>query len=223
MGYQVPAIMQIPGKGLLFASLLLCLAIGCKKDDPPVFVDIPDDNFLAALIELGVDKNGDGEIFPCEAEEINSLDVSEKEIADMSGIEAFINLDSLNCRQNAIRSLDLSKNTALKFLVCLGNEITNLEVSNCTDLELLACADNPLGSLDLSNNISLDTLSCGWCQLLALDVSHNVELKCLYLTMNLISELDLSNNTELEELGCASNHSLPTVDISNNLKLRDLR
>ena len=37
-------------------------------------VEIPDDAFMSALIVRGVDKNGDGEICPCEAEEITSLD-----------------------------------------------------------------------------------------------------------------------------------------------------
>ena len=46
---------------------LALLFTQCDKDDPINSVDIPDDAFLNALIEEGVDANGDGEISPAEA------------------------------------------------------------------------------------------------------------------------------------------------------------
>jgi len=41
---------------------LIVLFTQCKKEPGIELVDFPDDAFLTALIELGVDKNGDGEI-----------------------------------------------------------------------------------------------------------------------------------------------------------------
>ncbi|MEA3462202.1 MAG: hypothetical protein U9R49_10010, partial [Bacteroidota bacterium] len=108
--------------------LLLLLITGCDKDDPPVMVEIPDEAFLNALIELGVDTNGDGEICQCEAEEIIALDVSGKDITDMTGIEVFVNLDSLICHNNQLSSLDVSGNTLLVHLRCDGNQLTILEL-----------------------------------------------------------------------------------------------
>ena len=51
-----------------------------------------------------------------EAEVIISLDVSEKSISDMTGIEAFINLDTLDCDDNQLTSLDVSNNTSLELI-----------------------------------------------------------------------------------------------------------
>ena len=46
---------------------------GCEKDDQAI-VDIPDGKFLNALMESGVDINGDGVISIIEAEAIVSID-----------------------------------------------------------------------------------------------------------------------------------------------------
>ena len=69
----------------------------CEKDIPDPKVSIPDQNFLNALIERGVDINGDEKIIKAEAEEITYLSVVNYNISDMTGIEAFINLDTLYC------------------------------------------------------------------------------------------------------------------------------
>jgi Leucine-rich repeat (LRR) protein len=76
-------------------------------------VNIPDDNFLNALLELDVDTDGDGLVSPDEAAIITSLDVSFQSIADMTGIEAFVNLDNLSCQYNQLTTLDVSNNTVL--------------------------------------------------------------------------------------------------------------
>ena len=97
--------------------LALLLTISCNKEDPLAFVEIPDDAFLEALIEKGVDQNGDGKICVCEAEEITSLDLSYRNISNMTGIEAFVNLDTLSFIGNPVTSLILSDHKALKFLL----------------------------------------------------------------------------------------------------------
>ena len=51
--------------------LALVLLIQCEKDEPNV--TILSNNFLNALIELGVDTDGDGEINYAEAVTIRSL------------------------------------------------------------------------------------------------------------------------------------------------------
>ena len=63
-------------------------------------VTIPDTNFLNALIAQGVDTSGDGMIQISEAVAINDLDLDDKNITSLVGIDAFTNLKILSCRKN---------------------------------------------------------------------------------------------------------------------------
>ena len=68
-------------KGLLITLLIsgfLIVLGSCESDEPNPAVIIPDNNFLSALIDQGVDTNGDGIISPEEAEVIISLDVADR-------------------------------------------------------------------------------------------------------------------------------------------------
>ena len=112
---------------VLLITLIVVLFFQCKKE--PTIVSIPDDNFLNALIKLGVDKDGDGIINFDEAAEVHFLNVTFYKISDMKGIEAFVNLDSLFCYCNYISSLDVSKNTSLKTLKCWETGLKSLNVS----------------------------------------------------------------------------------------------
>ena len=111
----------------LLTVVLLC---HCRKEIEPNIVNIPDDNFLNALIELGVDTNGDGIISPAEAEVVTNLNIGGDSIANMTGIEAFTNLD-------------VSENKALKKLRCIENFLTSLDVSKNTALSILLLNDMP--------------------------------------------------------------------------------
>jgi hypothetical protein len=66
-------------------------------------------------------------------------------------IEAFINIDTLNCSNNQLTSLDISHNTALTNLDCSINQLTSLDISNDTNLL----------NLNLSSIPTLDTV-CVW-------------------------------------------------------------
>jgi Leucine-rich repeat (LRR) protein len=93
-------------------------------------VNIPDVNFKAALITLGVDTSGDSEISYVEAKALTSLDVTSQNIADLTGIEAFINLTILNCYSNELSNIDVSDLTGLLYLACGGNQLISLNLSN---------------------------------------------------------------------------------------------
>ena len=199
----------------MFITFFLCL---CRKDEPSLVVNIPDDNFLNALIELGVDTNGDGSISPSEAEAVQSLDVSEKSISDMTGIEAFVNLGSLTCWGNNLSTLDVSNNILLTSLNCSGNQISTLNVSHCEAIRFLNIHFNKLTNLDVSDLIDLHWLDCDDNQLTTLDVSNNISLTGLSCDHNQLTTLDLSNQYELHHLECGSNQ-LTRLDVSNNSKL----
>ena len=208
--------MKILFKLLLLPLALIVLFTQCEKD--PELVNIPDDAFLTALIELGVDTDGDGQISASEAEVVTSINVMGKNISDMTGIEAFYNLDTLHCAYNQLSALDVSNNTGLIWLVCGVNQLSNLDVSKNTTLEYLACNSSQLSELDVSDNLHLTTLDCTGNQLSSLDVSNNTELQNLYCGKNGLSDLDLSNNPSLRKLFCSRNQ-FNTLDISKNTRI----
>ncbi len=130
---------------LLLPLALIVLLTQCEKEhepDPEPEVSIPDNNFLNALIESGVDTNGDGKISHAEAGMVRSLDVSEDSISDMTGIEKFVNLDTLDCSRNQLTSFDISSNIQLKELNCRKNQIIELDISNNIHLQKIICHQN---------------------------------------------------------------------------------
>ena len=70
------------------------------------------------------------------------------------------NITILNCKDNQLTSLDVSKNTTLKFLFCEGNQLTNLDVSKNIALAYLICLNNQLTSLDVGKNTEMTILVC---------------------------------------------------------------
>ena len=81
-------------------------------------VTIPDANFKARLIAMGLDVNSDGEIQQSEALNVTLLSVDASNISDLTGIASFTNLTGLDCSQNQLTSLDLSLNHNLAHLQC---------------------------------------------------------------------------------------------------------
>ncbi len=133
---------------VLLLAIMVALLCTCKKEDSGL--EFPDVTFLGVLIREGVDKDRDGEISFAEAEAVRSLDITNSSIEDMTGIGAFINLDTLICYANLLTSLDVSRNENLVYLECSSNKLTTLELSGNTSLKYLNCSGNELSALDLT-------------------------------------------------------------------------
>lgn len=184
-------------------------------------VYIPDINFKNYLLNHpSINTNGDSEIQESEAMAFTgTINCSYSGIADLTGIEAFINLATLDCKYNQLTSLNVTNNTALVYLDFRDNYVTFIDISNNTALMHLNTYYNPLTSLDVSNNLALTVLICGGGnQLTSLDVSNNTALVYLNCETNQLTSLDLSNNIALEALG-AGNNQLTALDLSNNINL----
>ena len=181
------------------------------------YVEFEDTNFKAYCVEE-FDTNGDGEISFEEAREITQIDVNEKNIKSLQGIEYMTNLQVLLCESNQLTSLDVSHNPALTKLDCYDNQLTDLNVSNNAALTWLDCMYNQLTSLDVSHNPALTNLLCYFNKLTNLDVSHNAALTVLYCGFNKLTGVDVSHNAALTVLECGSN-KLTNLDISHNLAL----
>ena len=99
---------------------------------------VPDDNFEQALIDLGYDSGALDDYVPtANINVIETLEIPSKNISDLTGIEDFVALTTLDCSVNNITSLDLSNNTALIYLICNNNQLTNLNVKNGNNINLI--------------------------------------------------------------------------------------
>jgi len=186
-----------------------CVIIGEPLFPDPVFWDYIFSNF---------DKDGDGSLSISEIRAIEEIDVNEKNVASLEGIQCLFNLKSLDCNYNNLSSLDLSKNKKLTSLFCDNNQLTSLDVSWNTTLTWLYCGSNQLTSLDISKNVVLKHLDCQSNQITSLDVSRNTTLTWLNCDSNQLTILDVSNNTSLTELWCQHNQ-LTSLDVSRNTAL----
>lgn len=183
---------------------------------------IPDSNFEQALIDLGIDNLLDGQISNIDAQNVNTLNLRQKNIADLTGIEAFSNLYELICDGNELTSLDLSQNNFLFTLECSSNQLTSLDLTPNNDFNYLSCGGNQLTSLDLSQNPYLGYIWCSGNQLTYLDVSQCILLETLNIDYNLISNIDLSQNAELQTLSCKENlFNFIDVSLCPNLSIFD--
>lgn len=186
------------------------------------YTAIPDVNFENKLIALRIDSGvADGEVLTSSINSLTYLNVSNSNITDLTGIQDFVSLIHLNCQENQLTTLDVSKNIALASLSCSSNQLTNLNLSNNAVLKDLLFDNNQLKNLDVSKNVALENLFCRYNQLTNLDFSKNVALQSLFCDFNQLTNLDFSKNTDLGLLNCNSN-LLTALDVSKNIALRSL-
>ncbi|OMQ12193.1 T9SS type A sorting domain-containing protein [[Flexibacter] sp. ATCC 35103] len=125
---------------------------------------IPDINFEKKLIALNLDAGvPDGKVLTTSIATQTNLDISSSFIANLTGIQDFTSLTSLDFSYNNITSVDLSKNTILTTLNCSAiypEGLLDLDVSKNVLLKTLLCSGNKITNLDLSKNILLTTLIC---------------------------------------------------------------
>lgn len=133
-------------------------------------VNIPDANFLAAIIADGFDLNNDGQIQTGEASFIQVLDVHSNNISDLTGINHFPNLTYLNAMDNQIAAVNIVGLQHLGTLNLSDNEITDVFVDNLPVLSVFYIRNNQfedldvsglpgLGEIDLEGNANLERLN----------------------------------------------------------------
>ncbi|CAM1359045.1 hypothetical protein [Tenacibaculum xiamenense] len=188
------------------------------------YTAIPDSIFETRLESLGYDDiSGDGQVPTVLIETVTSLTVNDLGINELTGIEDFTALVTLNARGNNFTTLDMSQNLLLEHLYINSNNLSSIDVSTNVLLRNLNIGSNSITSLDLSKNPDLRDL---WVQgnggLTSLDLSNNLELRELYTYSSGVSTLDLSIHAEFRILS-AYRTPLASIDLSNNPELRSLR
>lgn len=181
-------------------------------------VTIPDANFKAKLLahDPVIDTNSDGEIQVSEAEALDyALNVAEANISDLTGIEAFENINYLYCQSNDLTSIDVSQLVQLQTLTAWSNEIESIDISQNVNLVTLVISNNQLTELDVSQNLALEDIQIGYNQIIDLDVSQNSQLKFITSVSNPHTSLDFSQNPNLEFVSLSSLSNLTNLNFQN--------
>ena len=132
---------------------------------------IPDPIFEQVLIDMEIDSDGtvNGQMATADALNVVSLTITspnpDQMIYDLTGIDAFVDLEELNVNFTMIEELNVSSLSNLKHLNCMDNLLTGLNVSNNPSLEYLDITSggdvypfNAFSEIDLSNNPNIHTL-----------------------------------------------------------------
>ncbi len=136
--------------GIVSVTAVSVTAFAAGNKVPITEKYFPDENFREYAAEF--DTNGDNWLSQKERDAVAEMDVSDKEIGSLKGIEKFKKLEKLVCYGNKLKKLDVSSNTKLSYLNCTNCDLTELDVSKNTKLEELSCCRNKLTKLDVSKN-----------------------------------------------------------------------
>ena len=207
------------------------VTITASKKEEVIIEKTENAELAEALAGIGVGTtNEEGDIVLTQEDITNttSLDLSNKNLNNLEGLEVFENVTTLNCSNNPLTSLDVSVFSELKELNCnncfnqssASRSYSNgvLDLSENTKLQTLSCAENGLTGLILPDTETLKYIDCGDNRLTGLDVSKNAALDYLCCINNQLTTINVTENTMLTYLELGYNQ-LITMDISKNISL----
>lgn len=204
-----------------------CFSVTVNAETEEIAIDqqhFPDAVFRE-YISQQFDTDGSSSLSKEELENAKTIDFmwGEYWVTDMTGIEYFTSLESLNCSSVGITQLDLKNNQKLKYLDCTYNsELTALDVSYNANLEELHCYETGISELSVSSNSVLRRLDCNHTNISSLDVTNNKKLFALNCENTNVSQLDLSHNPELYEV-YVTNTPMTQIDVTKNPELVHIR
>ena len=144
-----------------------------------------------------------GYIMDLEMPYVKNLDVSNKQISKLNGIEYFTYLEKLNCSKNNISgTLSLSKLTKLKELNCSENSLGWLTISSSAPLTALDCSNNKILSLDVSSLSNLTELQCSSNKLSSLNVTNKTKLTSIDAAYNELTSINVQGCNALRDISC---------------------
>ncbi len=99
-------------------------------DDLKTEIYVPDDNFEKALMDLGYDDFQNDYVSYGRICGVTNLNLNNKKITDLTGIEGFTSLETLFCMNNELKSIEIRKNLSLNALFVQDNKLEKLDVRN---------------------------------------------------------------------------------------------
>jgi hypothetical protein len=169
-------------KKFFLCTSFLCVCVSCAWADVGINAENFPDDVFREYVRSSYDADSNDILSEAEIARVKHIRVGlfvrplYGNISSLKGIEHFTALTYLQCNDNQLTKLDVSKNIALTGLLCSYNQLTELDVSKNTALDALHCNHNQLTELDVSNNVSLEVLFCYDNQLIKLDLLRNIAL-----------------------------------------------
>jgi hypothetical protein len=211
-------------KRLNVSSNLTSVELALNKVPLLEYLNINSTSIISGVLDLTTLSNL--KEFYCRNQNLSSINfqgLTSLETADLFGAK--------------VTTLDLSTNTALKYLNCSGvNLLSNLNISGISSLEYLDVSYTSLANISLVTNTGLKELICYSSKISSLNVSSNINLERLILerysgtllTGFNFSSLNLSHMKNLKEFSCyedVKSPNLVNLDLSGciNLEILNIR
>jgi Leucine-rich repeat (LRR) protein len=187
------------------------------------YIAIPDEGLEQALIAGGFDTEGlaNGKMIKVDALLVKKLKANNRNIANLEGVQHFINLEIVDVSNNQISQINLGQNLKLNELNIGNNLVTNLNLSPNTSLRFLYVFKNNLNQLNITQNTILEVVVADYNKLASIDISRNTILNSLGLGNNLLTQINLSTNSRLTDLDL-SNNPITGLSLSGNSLLLSL-
>ena len=186
-------------KKLLLLLTVLTASLAARADVVINTTNFPDANFRNYLLS----EYPSGTITTAQLNARTELEVNNRSISNMKGVEYFTQLTRLSCYGNNLTTIDVSSNTKLTYLNVFENKLTSITgLANCTMLEQLYLHYNQLTALSIVNHSALRTL---W-------VYENPNLTTLFCYRNALTNLDVRNCTSLQSFQCFENANLTSIN-----------
>src|SRR5690554_423622 len=155
---------------------------------------IPDQNFEYVLVNLGIDSDGlvNGQMLTNDALSIVDLRLGFNNIYDLTGLEAFVNLEKLTTYENPLGGSSFTMTGVVD--VSMMPNLKELDVRSCN-----------IGEIDLSKNPLLEIVRIG------------SEFDEGIFILNDIKKLDLSNNPNVRFVEATRLYSFNFLNMRNNI------
>lgn len=179
-------------------------------------VNIPDTNFEKYLIDENIDTDAtiNGLVLKTDVATIENINVNDKNISDLTGIEAFKSLKVLRANNNQIAALEISENLNLEEIYIANNQISTIDVSKNVKLKKIDIGENNLSTLTVNQLEDLETLSCYKNQLTAINLLSNKKLISFIANDNQLTNVDIRANTNLTWIDVEDNN-LAHLNVKN--------
>lgn len=173
---------------------------------------VPDNNFEQYLISQGYDNTLDDYVLTANINTITALNLRQKQVLDLTGINDFVALEVLDISNNLVNSLgyltivDITGLVNLEKLDASYNTIEGIDLSSNTKLIEVNLEHNKISTTDVTKALDLETLKFGNNQLASIDITQNTKLSTVEINNNLLAgTLDLSSQPLLSKLDISFN------------------